>query len=122
MLSRNNRRVIIHEGTTLIPFSLLEVKASFNTLLSPSVGLQYIKESQRKIEYIQKQFITHNLKINANTLYPSLTEASIHPIESMNMIRYLIYKKKLYNMDDKNFPKIASNSSQNHHLLLLRMA
>jgi hypothetical protein len=31
------------------------------------------------------------------------------------MIRYLTYKNKINNMDDKRLPKIASNSSQNHH-------
>jgi hypothetical protein len=30
------------------------------------------------------------------------------------MTRYLMYKNKLNNMEDKMLPKIASNSSQNH--------
>jgi hypothetical protein len=33
------------------------------------------------------------------------------------MIRYLTYKNKINNMDDKRLPKIASNSSQNHQRL-----
>jgi hypothetical protein len=30
------------------------------------------------------------------------------------MTRYLMYKKKINNMEDKRLPKIASKSSQNH--------
>ena len=40
------------------------------------------------------------------------------PIETTTMFRYLMYKKKLYNMESKRLPKIASNFSQNPHLLL----
>jgi hypothetical protein len=35
----------------------------------------------------------------------------------MVMNRYLMYKNKLNNMEDKRLPKIASNSSHNHHRL-----
>ena len=42
------------------------------------------------------------------------------PFESMPMFRYLMYKKKLYNMESKRLPKITSNSSQNSHLCLKR--
>jgi hypothetical protein len=41
-------------------------------------------------------------------------EEALSPIESIAMIRYLTYKNKINNMDDKRLPKIASNSSQNH--------
>ena len=34
------------------------------------------------------------------------------------MFQYLMYKKKLYNMEAKRFPKIASNSNQNPSLQL----
>ena len=72
-----------------------------------------------KTELIQKQFITYNLKIKGDTPYHILLiEASLSPIESMVMFRYLIYKNKLYNTEAKRFPKIASNSSQNPHLRL----
>jgi hypothetical protein len=62
------------------------------------------------IEYIQKNFITYNLKIKGNTPYPILViEASLPPIEWIAMIRYVAYKNKINNMDDKRLPKIASN-------------
>jgi hypothetical protein len=78
-------------------------------------GCSISRESWRKIEQIQKNFITYNLKIKGNTPYPILLiEASLSPIESMAMTRYLMYKNKLNNMEDKRLPKIASNSSQNH--------
>lgn len=66
-----------------------------------------------------KKFITYNLKIKGNTPYHILLiEASLSPIENMAMFRYLLYKKKFYNMEGKKFPKIVSNSSQNPHLQL----
>jgi len=43
-----------------------------------------------------EQFITYNLKIKGNTTFPILLiEASIIPIETMIMIRYLMYNKHL---------------------------
>jgi hypothetical protein len=36
------------------------------------------------------------------------------PIESTAMTRYLTYKNKINNMEDKRVMKITSNSSQNH--------
>jgi hypothetical protein len=33
------------------------------------------------------------------------------------MIRYLLYKKKINNMDDTRIPRIASDFSQNHEQL-----
>jgi hypothetical protein len=97
-------------------------KILFETLVTPVIlygckvwGCNISRESWRKIEQIQKNFITYNLKIKGNTPYPILlTEASLSPIESMTMTRYLMYKNKLNNMEDKRLPKIASNSSQNH--------
>jgi hypothetical protein len=41
----------------------------------------------------------------------------IPPIESIAMIRYLMYKKNVKSMDNKRLPKIASDSSQNHQRL-----
>ena len=80
-------------------------------------GCSISKESWIKIEMIQNQFRTYNLKIKGNIPYPILLiEASLSPIEIMAMFRYLMYKKKIYNMDPKRLPKIASNSSQNPHL------
>jgi hypothetical protein len=35
----------------------------------------------------------------------------------MTMTRYLMYKNKLNNMEDKRLPKIASKLSRNHHRL-----
>jgi hypothetical protein len=79
-------------------------------------GCSISRESWRKIEQIQKNFITYNLKIKGNTLYPILLlETSLSPIESMAMTRYLMYKNKLNNMEDKRLPKLSSKSSHNHH-------
>jgi hypothetical protein len=97
-------------------------KLLFETLITPVIlygcevwGCSISRESWRKIEQIQKNFITYNLKIKGNTPYPILLiEVSLSPIESMTMTRYLMYKNKLNNMEDKRLPKIASNSSQNH--------
>ncbi len=70
---------------------------------------------------IQKQFITYNLKIKRNTPYPIfLIEVGLSPIESVAMFRYMMYNKKLHNMESKRLPKIASNFSQNPHLCLKR--
>ena len=46
-----------------------------------------------------------------------LIETILSPIESMAMTRYLMYKNKLNNMEDKRLPKIALKSSHNHHQL-----
>jgi HD superfamily phosphohydrolase len=65
-----------------------------------------------------KNFITRNLKIKGNTPYLILLlESSLSPIESMVMTRYLMYKNRLNNMEDKRLCKIASKSSHNHHRL-----
>jgi hypothetical protein len=98
-------------------------KLLFETLVTPVIlygcevwGCSISRESWRKIEKIQKNFITYNLKIKGNTPYPILlVETSLSPIESMAMTRYLMYKNKLNNMEDKRLPKIASKSSHNHH-------
>ena len=64
---------------------------------------------------IQNKFITNNLKIKGSIPYPTLLiEASVSPIECTTMFRYMMYKKKLYNMEAKRLPKITSNSSKNH--------
>jgi hypothetical protein len=44
-----------------------------------------------------------------------LLETCLSPIERMVMTRYLMYKNKLNNMEDRRLPKIASKSSHNHH-------
>jgi len=68
---------------------------------------------------IQKNFSTYNLRIGKNTPYPMfLIKSIISPIEIMTMIRYLMYKKRIKNMEDKRFSKIASNCNQHHHLHL----
>jgi hypothetical protein len=46
-----------------------------------------------------------------------LLETSLSPIERTAMTRYIMYKNKLNNMEDKRLPKIASKSSSNHHRL-----
>jgi len=73
------------------------------------------RESWRKIEQIHKLFITYNLKIISNTPYPILLiEGGLSPIESLAMIRFMLYKHNLNNVDDHRLPKLALNSSQNH--------
>jgi hypothetical protein len=76
-------------------------------------GYNISRESWREIKQIKKCFITYNLKIKGNTHYPILLiETRLSPIESMVMTRYLMYKNKINNMEDKSLPKIASNSSE----------
>ena len=78
------------------------------------MGCNISREYWRKIEQIQKQFITYNLKIKSSTPYHILLiEVGISPIESMAMTRYLMYKHKINNMGNERLPKIALNSSQN---------
>ena len=97
-------------------------KFPFETLVTPVIlygcavwGCSISRESWRKIEQIQKCFITYNLKIKSNTPYPILLiKAGLSPIESLAMIRFLLYKHKLNNIDDHRLPKLALNSSQNH--------
>ena len=73
------------------------------------------RESQRKIEQIQKCFITYNLKIKSNTPYPILLiKVGLSLIESLAMTRLLLYNHKINNMGDHKLPKLALNSSQNH--------
>ena len=77
-------------------------------------GCNISSECWRKIEQIQKRFITYNLKIKSNTPYPILLiEMGLSPIERIAMTRYLIYKHKINNMGNDILPKIALNSSQN---------
>ena len=81
-------------------------------------GCSIFRESQRKIEQIQKRFITYNLKIKSNTPYPILLiEVVLSSIESLAMTRLLLYKCKLNNKGDHRLPKLALNSSQNHQRL-----
>ena len=47
--------------------------------------------------------------------YPILIiEVGLSPIESLAMIRFLLYKHKLNNIDDHRLPKLALNFGQNH--------
>jgi hypothetical protein len=46
-----------------------------------------------------------------------LLETSLSLTESRVMTRYLMYKNKLNNIEDKRLPKIASKSNHNHHQL-----
>jgi hypothetical protein len=100
-------------------------KLIFETLVTPSIlygsefsGCSISRESWRKIEKIQKNFITYNLKIKGNTPYHILLlEKGLSPIGTMAMSRYLIYKNKLNNMEDNRIPKIASKLSRNQHRL-----
>ena len=100
-------------------------KILFEILVTPVIlygcevwGCSISRESWRKIEKIQKNFITYNLKIKGNMPHPILLlETNLSRIENMDMTRYLMYKNKLNNMEDKSLPKIASKSSHNHHRL-----
>ena len=71
------------------------------------LGCILSRETWRRIEQIQKHFITYNLKIKINMMYHILlTEVCLSPIKSMAMVmtRY---------MGNERLPKIALNSSQN---------
>jgi hypothetical protein len=62
-------------------------------------GCSISKETCRKIEQIQKCFITQNIRIKRNMPYPILLlEVGLSLVESKAMIRYLLYKYKLANM------------------------
>jgi hypothetical protein len=84
-------------------------KLIFQTLITTVIlygcevwGCIISREFWRNIEHIQKNFITYNLKIKGNTPYHVLLiEAILSLIESISMIRYLTYKNKINNMDDK---------------------
>ena len=97
-------------------------KFLFETLVTPVIlngcevwGCNISRESWRKIEQIQKRFITYNLKIKSNTPYPILLiEVGLSPIESLAMTRILLYKHKINNIGDHRLPKLALNSIENH--------
>ena len=97
-------------------------KLFFETLVTPIIlygcevwGCSISRESWRKIEQIQKRFITYNLKIKRNTPYHILLiKVGLSPIESLAMTRILLYKYKINNMGDHTLPKLAFHSSQNH--------
>ena len=90
-------------------------KFLFETLVTPVIlygcevwGCSISKESWRKIEQIHKRFITYKLKIKSNTPYHILlVEAGLSPIESLAMLRFLLYKHKISNIDDHRLPKLA---------------
>ena len=72
------------------------------------------RKSWRKIEQIQKQFITYNLKRKSNTPYHILLiEVGLSHIERIAMTRYLMYNHKINNMGNERLPKIDLNSSKN---------
>ena len=95
-------------------------KFLFETLVTPVIlygcevwGCSISRESWRKIDQIQKRFITYNLKIKRNTPYPILLiEVGLSPIESLAMTRLLLYKHKINKMGDHRLPKITLNSSK----------
>jgi hypothetical protein len=65
-------------------------------------GCNISRESWRNIEQIQNNLTTYNLKIKGNTPYPILLlEAGLSPIENTTITRYLMYKNKLNNMEEK---------------------
>ena len=114
------KRILVLKIIVNHPIWSCGIKRSFPLKLLPSLlscevsGCNISRESWRKIEQIQKQFITYNLKIKSNAPYPILLiEVGFSPIESMAMTRYLMYKHKINNMENERLPKIALNSSQN---------
>ena len=98
-----------------------QMKVLFETLVIHVIlhgcevlGCNTSRETWRKIEQIEKWFITYNLKIKSNMPYIILLiEVGLSPIESMTMTMYLMYKHKINNMRNVILPKIALNSSQN---------
>ena len=78
-------------------------------------GCKISRESWKIIEQIDGRFIAYNIKIKNNMPYHILLLKSwLSPIESMAIIRYLIYKHKLNKIEDRRVPKIALKSNQNH--------
>ena len=94
-------------------------KLLFETLVTPVIlyrcevwGCNISRESWRKIEQIQKHFITYNLKIKSNTPYPILLiEVGLSPIKILAMTRLMLYKHKINNMVDHRLPKLAFKSN-----------
>ena len=88
-------------------------KSLFETLVIPIIlygfevwGCNVSRESRRKIEQIQKQFITYKLKIKSDTPYPIiLKEVALSPIERIYMM------SQTY--------KITPPPKKNQHTLLL---
>ena len=113
----------ITESTNLVMWD--KNKLLFESLFIPVIlygcevwGCNISRETWRKIEQIQKQFITYNLKIKSNTPYLILLiEVGISPIESMAMTRYLMSKHKINNMENQRLPKVTLNSSQTNYAL-----
>jgi hypothetical protein len=89
-------------------------KLIIHTLVTPVIlyrceflGCSISREFFRKIEQIQNNFITYNLKIKVNTPYPILLiEESFFPIDIIAMIRYLSYKNNINNMMTRGSPKL----------------
>jgi hypothetical protein len=80
------------------------------------LGCSISCESWRKIEKIEKNYVTYNLKMKGNMPYSILLLVEIlSSLESMTLNGYLIYKNKLKNMEDKRLPNIYSKSICNHH-------
>jgi len=63
---------------------------------------------------IQKQFITYNLNSKGNNPYHILfIEVGMSAIGSATKFTYLMYKKKLHNMESRRPPKITSSFGKN---------
>jgi hypothetical protein len=96
-------------------------KGLFHTLITLIIlygcevwGCSISRESWIKIDEIQNNFITCNLKIKGNTPYPILLiEVSLSPINSISMIRYITYKNKINNMKTRGSPKLLQTLSKN---------
>ena len=77
-------------------------------------GCNISRESWRKIEKIQKLFITCNLKIKSNMPYTILLiEVGLSPIKRISITMYLMYQHKINTMGNKRLPKIDLNSIRN---------
>jgi len=62
----------------------------------------------------------HHYLAFTHTLYIILLiKVSISPIESMDIMRHLMYNNIINKIEDKKIPKVASNSIQNHLQLKL---
>jgi hypothetical protein len=68
-----------------------------------------------KKKLLFETLVTHVIHYGCEFWGCSISRESWRKIEQIQ--KYLMYKNKLNNMEDKRLPKIASKSSHNHHRL-----
>ena len=110
----------LHPHQISLPYIYIYIYDLFETLVTPVIlyvcdvwGCNISRESWRKIEQIQKRFITYKIKIKS--IHPTLFSLQkwVFPL-SRASTWLLLYKHKINNMGDHRLPKIAFNSIQYH--------